>query len=103
MTNKIKTLFAVTRTRGKAWENDKPMHLQTGWAEHAEYMNKLTADGFIVLGGPLGNSEDILLIIDAAGEKEIIKKLGFDNWSMMYILKIKDIIPWTILLQPEKK
>ena len=94
-----KTLFAVTRTKGKAWDINKPMRSQQQWDEHAAFMDKLVSDGFIVLGGPLGGEGNALLIIEASDENEIRKKLSQDNWSQMNILEIKDIQPWNILLQ----
>lgn len=30
------------------------MREQALWAEHAKFMDALTAEGFVVLGGPLG-------------------------------------------------
>ena len=35
------------------------------WDEHAAFMNALVDDGFVVLGGPLGDEGKILLIIKA--------------------------------------
>ena len=98
-----KTLFVVIRSKGKSWEEGKPMNLQNGWAEHAAFMNQLAEEEFILLGGPIGKNSDIMLIINASDEKEITERLGLDNWSRMKILEIKDIKPWTILLQPEHK
>lgn len=37
---------------------------QEKWGEHAAFMNALVKDGFIVLGGPLGDGTRILLIVD---------------------------------------
>src|ERR1700722_756454 len=46
-------LFSVTRSHGPAWESPLPREQQVEWAAHAEFMNGLAADGFVVLGGPL--------------------------------------------------
>ena len=94
-----KTLFAVTRTKGKQWNPNKEMRFQKGWDEHAEFMDALAEEGFIILGGPVGNGKDTLLIIEAADEKEIRERLIADSWSRMNILEIKHILPWSILLQ----
>ncbi|HEY3252226.1 MAG TPA: YciI family protein [Ignavibacteria bacterium] len=96
-----KTLFAVTRTAGKSWDKNKTLRLQKGWDEHAAYMDQLTAEGFIVMGGPLEEPGSSLLIIDADDENEIRGKLNLDNWSKMNLLEIKDVRSWTILLQAE--
>jgi uncharacterized protein YciI len=73
------------------------------WTEHATFMNRLAADGFIVLGGPLGQSGDVLLVIDATDANEINAALARDPWSQLELLAIKEIQPWTILLQRLEK
>ena len=59
------SLFAVIRVRGAAWQSDRPMREQQAWPEHAAFMNGLAASRFIVLGGPLGNGERVLHIVEA--------------------------------------
>ena len=58
-------LFAVTRSRGPAWQVERPMEEQEEWRAHAVFMNALHRDGFIVLGGPLDGTPDVLLIARA--------------------------------------
>ena len=99
----MKHLFAVTRTHGPAWDGGKLMQEQQKWTEHATIMNQLAADGFIVLGGPLGQSGDVLLVIDATDTNEINAALARDPWSQLGLLATKEIQPWTILLQRLEK
>lgn len=99
----MRTLFAVVRTKGRAWDPTKPMRYQQGWSEHAMFMDKLAADGFVVLGGPLGTSGDVLLAIKARDESEVRSTLQRDPWSQSGILDVKSIQPWTILLESAKK
>lgn len=61
-------------------------------------MNQLAADGFVVLGGPLGDSGEVLLIIDASDEDEIQTTLERDPWSPSGQLEVQKIQRWTILL-----
>ena len=60
--------LAVRRGRGPAWDATRPLRGQALWTEHAAFMNGLAAEGFVVLGGPLGDGREVLLIIDADGE-----------------------------------
>ena len=99
----MKQLFAVTETHGPAWDASKPMNGQDQWTEHATFMNRLAADGFVVLGGPLGDSGGVLLIIDAADANEINATLARDRWIQSGMLEIKDIQLWTILLEAKEK
>ncbi len=66
-------------------------------------MNQLAADEFVVLGGPLGDTDDFLLIVDAADANEINATLARDPWTQSGMLKVKDIQPWTILLEANKE
>jgi uncharacterized protein YciI len=97
------TLFAVIRTRGRAWDPAREMRSQQQWGEHAAFMDRLAADGFVVLGGPLDGSGDVLLAIKASDESEVRFVLQQDPWSKSGILALKSIQPWTILLEsPER-
>ncbi len=90
--------LAVRRVRGAAWNASLPMRAQAKWAEHAVFMNALAAEGFVVLGGPLGSGEEILLVINAADEAAVRARLAADPWSGSGLLEIKSVEPWTILL-----
>jgi len=95
----MRKLFAVARTKGKTWDATQPMRSQRQWSELATFMDRLAADGFIVLGGPVGDGDDFLFAIKAADEREIRLTLQQDPWSESGMLEIKSIQPWTILLE----
>jgi uncharacterized protein YciI len=90
--------FAVRRVRGAAWNAALQRHEQALWAEHASFMNALAAEGFVILGGPLGTGEEVLLIINAPDEAAIRERLAADPWSEAGLLVIGRVEPWTILL-----
>ena len=75
---------------------------QERWAEHAAFMNALAAERFIVLGGPLGESDRILLIINADSEEAIETRLAADPWTPMGLLRIAKVEAWEILLGDEE-
>ena len=52
------TYFIVRRVRSQAWNTAAPMRAQALWAEHAAFMTALAADGFVILGGPVGTGEE---------------------------------------------
>jgi hypothetical protein len=74
------------------------MEEQDAWREHAVFMNALHRDGFIVLGGPLGGTSDVLLIARASDEDEIRARLAEDCWALNGLLRIKHIAPWALRL-----
>lgn len=90
--------FVVTRERGDNWDSSLSMRQQQKWDEHAAFMNALADEGFVVLGGPLGDGEKVLLIINAKSEQEIVGRLADDPWSPMGLLRISKIERWEILL-----
>jgi uncharacterized protein YciI len=91
--------FAVRRVRGPAWDHSKPMRQQALWDDHARFMNALAAEGFVVLGGPIGEGgEDTLLVIDSVGEETLRTRLAADPWTQAGLLEIVRVEPWTILL-----
>ena len=95
----MKILFAVTRTKGPAWDDSKPLQSQHQWTEHAAFMNGLAARGLVILGGPLADSGDALLIFNAPDEQAIHDALSPDPWQGS-LLTTRSIQRWTILLQP---
>ena len=99
----MRTLFAVIRTKGKHWDASKPLRSQQQWAEHAAFMEGLAADGFVILGGPLGDGDDVLLVINAGSAGEVRSALSDDPWSRSGLLEVKSIQPWSILLESGEK
>jgi uncharacterized protein YciI len=96
----VKTLFAVLRARGPAWDPATPMRAQPQWSEHAAFMDNLADDGWIVLGGPVGEEEEeFLFAVKARDEEEIRARLARDPWSQAQMLQIRSIHRWTILLE----
>jgi uncharacterized protein YciI len=91
-------LFAVTRTRGPAWQDGRALEEQAEWPSHAAFMNGLHREGFILLGGPLDGTPDVLLIVRAEDEAAIRSRLAADSWTRLDLLRIEHIHPWTLRL-----
>jgi uncharacterized protein YciI len=95
--------FLITRERGPAWNASLPMREQKQWAEHATFMNQLAEEGFVVLGGPVGEDVELefsraIFVINADSERAIQMRLEADPWTSMGMLQITEIEPWKILL-----
>jgi uncharacterized protein YciI len=91
-------LFAVTRSRGPAWKVERPMEEQDDWPAHAVFMNALHREGFVVLGGPLEGTPDVLLIARARDADEIRARLADDSWTRNGLLRLERIVPWALRL-----
>jgi hypothetical protein len=91
-------LFVVIRTRGPAWQESRPLEGQADWTGHASFMNGLATEGFVLLGGPLEGTSDVLLVIRAGTPEEIRARLTADPWAAGGLLRIARIAPWTLRL-----
>ena len=89
-------LFAVIRSRGPAWQDDLPMEEQGEWAAHAAFMNGLVKDGFVIIGGPLEGTPDVLLTVRAESPEAIEARLAADPWVEMDLLRLGRVAPWIL-------
>jgi hypothetical protein len=91
-------MFLVMLSRsGPEWDPARPLEEQSGWDEHAAFMDGLVDDGFIVLGGPLSDEHRVAHAVEAESEDAIRARLATDPWSGTH-LRIASIDPWTIRL-----
>jgi uncharacterized protein YciI len=93
--------FAVMREVGPRWDSTKPLREQEAWADHAAFMNALDDEGFVVIGGPVGGGPRTLLMVEAASEDEIRRRLGEDPWAPLGLLTVASVESWEILLGNE--
>jgi len=94
----MERIFAVTRSRGPGWNQSRRMEEQEDWTSHAAFMNALQDEGFVVLGGPLEGTADVLLIIRATNVDDITSRLANDSWARKDLLRITQVVPWTLRL-----
>jgi len=94
----MKQLFAVIRTRGPAWQASRSMEDQEDWDAHASFMTALEKEGFVVLGGPLEGTRDVLLIVRARTSDEIVDRLSADPWAGTDVLRVSRVTPWNLRL-----
>lgn len=90
--------YAVTQEQGENWDGRLPRRQQKQWDEHAAFMDRLVDDGFVILGGPLGDGKKVLLIFAAESEAEIVARLSDDPWALLGILRTTSVERWEILL-----
>ena len=87
----------VVSQSGPDWERSRPMEEQSGWDEHAAFMDALVEGGFVVLGGPVGDDHRVVHAIEAMSDEEIRATLARDPWSGTHLV-VEAIEPWTIRL-----
>ena len=91
-------LYAAMRTRGPRWKESVIMDEQEDWKEHAAFMDGLVTEGFVLMGGPLKESEDVLLIVRATDEAEIEARFAEDIWTKTELLQTKWVKEWWLRL-----
>jgi uncharacterized protein YciI len=91
-------LFAVIRSRGAAWQQSLALEQQVEWDAHADFMDALVTEVFVLLGGPLEGTSDVLLIIRARDADEIERRLATDPWTINGLLRTTRVAPWTLRL-----
>ena len=86
----------VLRQSGPEWRPDEPLEQQSGWQEHAVFMDRLVDDGFIVLGGPIGDRR-VVHAVEAESEEVVRATFARDPWSGTHLV-VEAVDPWTIRL-----
>ncbi len=92
--------YLVERANGPAWDYSRGRREQAGWDEHAAFMDALADEGFVVLGGPVGERDGDynLLVVRAGSEAQIRTRLADDPWEGS-ILTISTVKPWSVWLR----
>jgi hypothetical protein len=95
------TFLVLVRRAGPEWDRSRPMEEQSDWDAHAEFMDGLVDDGFIVLGGPLADEERVAHVVEAESEHAVRATLARDPWSETHLV-IDSIEPWTLRLDARR-
>ena len=90
--------FAVTLERCGEYDFTRDVREQAGWEAHAQFMDALAAEGFILLGGPLADGVRTLHLVDAPSEAGVRVRFAEDPWAGR-LLRVAEIQRWDILLQ----
>jgi hypothetical protein len=84
------------RQAGPEFDPDKPLDQQSGWEEHAAYMDTLVEEGHIILGGTLPNG-GTAHAFEASSEEEVRSIWARDPWHGTHLI-LESVEPWTIRL-----
>jgi uncharacterized protein YciI len=95
------TFLVILLRAGPRWDASRPLEEQSGWTEHASFMDRLVETGFIVLGGPLGDEHRVVHVVEAESEGAVRETLAQDPWSETHLV-IDSIDPWTLRLDARR-
>lgn len=94
--------FAVRLVHGPGWDSSRPIRHQDEWDEHAAFMDGLVDEGFVILGGPVGDGAETLHAVEAPAENAVRARLARDPWALAGLLRIGRIEPWALWLDGRK-
>lgn len=95
-------IFALTMIAGPSWDPARQRREQDGWDEHAAFMDALVDERWVILGGPIGDGERVLLAVEAPHESDVAARLAEDPWASSGVLRIGVIEPWTVWLDSRR-
>jgi uncharacterized protein YciI len=95
--------YAVTFAPGPGWDRARARREQREWDAHAAFMDRLVDEGFVLLGGPVGDGSRVLLAVDAADEEAVRARLAGDPWESLGILRIERLEPWSLWLDARRR
>ena len=95
--------FAVVLIHGPGWDSSRGIRQQPGWTEHAAFMDRLVEDGFLLIGGPLGDGQRTLHAVEAADEDGIRRRFAADPWAHTAQLEVGSIETWALWLDFRRK
>ena len=98
----MKNTFVVISSAGPNRDVSKGTREQPFWDEHAEFIDRLVAEGFILMCVPLVDEGGSLLIVNGEDENEVREKLKNDPWREHSILKLESIKRWQIFIDARK-
>ena len=89
--------LVILRRSGPEYDHSRPLEEQSGWLEHAAFMDGLVEDGFIILGGPLADESRVVHAVEAESEEVVRATFARDPWSGSH-LHVDSVEPWTLKL-----
>ena len=93
--------LVVLHRSGPQWDPSRPLEEQSGWDEHAAFMDGLVDAGFVVLGGPLADERRVVHAVEAESEEAVRATLARDPWSGTHLV-LDAVEPWTIRLDARR-
>lgn len=91
-------LFVVLSGPGPARDMTLGTRQQPYWNDHAEFIDRLVTEGFIVLGGPFEDEGGAMIVVRARSENEVRARLADDPWYRQGVLNLERVTRWTMFI-----
>lgn len=90
--------FALRLVHGPGSDPSRQIRDQGTQDDHAAFMDGLVDDGFIILGGPIGEGKQTLHVVEAADVNEIETRHAGDPWDLAGLLRTGSKERWAFWL-----
>ncbi|HEX5499448.1 MAG TPA: YciI family protein [Thermomicrobiales bacterium] len=91
-------LFVVASTAGPNRDRSQGTRRQPFWDDHATFIDRLVAEGRIVLAGPLEDEGGALLVVTADDEPAVRAMLAHDPWYVHGVLTLVSVKRWRLFI-----
>src|SRR5581483_10583581 len=90
--------FVVYSTAGPNRDWSQDVRRQPFWDDHAAFIDRLVAQGRIVLGGPLVDEGGALLVVKADDAQAARDLLADDPWFARGVLTLVSVKRWDLFI-----
>ena len=94
--------FVVLRRTGPEWDASRPLEEQSGWTEHAAFMDGLVELGLRRAGRAARRRAPGVLVVAAESEDAVRATLARDPWDQTHLV-IDSVDAWTIRLDGRRR
>ena len=98
-----KRTFVLSASAGPAWIPGKTSREQPFWDEHAAFMDRLFADGMVVMGVPYADMRGTMVILEASHEEQVYAVFKDDPFVTQGVLRIESVREWLVFLDARRK
>lgn len=96
-------LFVVRRRYGSTYQPDRPLEQQPLWREHADFIDRLTEQGIVRLAGPLVDTGEAMLVVQADSAEDAARRMALDPWTSNGVLETVQIAEWALRIGEVEK
>jgi uncharacterized protein YciI len=80
---------------GPMWTSGPPEE-QSGWDDHAAFIDELVARGTMVMGGPFADYSGSLIVLENVGEHEARELVSRDPFIVNGVFVLEDVRAWNV-------
>ena len=98
----MKNTFMILWAPGPAWVLGKTVREQPYWTEHAAYLDRLFANGMVIMGGPFTDGSGSLVLVEAEEESEVRTLIANDPFVVHGIFVLSSLKHWQLFLDARR-